>query len=131
VCHYENDEGELELYECGGCGRSIVEAPLWPFDFTDNPDGDLRYTHIDVESGRALGEDCEPEPRRVSRNTEPKPEREKNCVRCGDAFTGDIGHRICRDCRAADEAEEDTFDDLADLDEDDILSEFADLADLD
>lgn len=42
-----------EIFECGGCGREIAEALLWPFD----EDGDMRYTHIDG-SGRALGEDC-------------------------------------------------------------------------
>lgn len=46
-CHYG------EAYECGGCGRTIVEAPLWPYD----SDGDMRYTHVD-ENGRAIGEDC-------------------------------------------------------------------------
>ncbi len=46
-CHYG------EEFECGGCGRTIREAPLWPYDV----DGDLRYTHIDRD-GRAVGEDC-------------------------------------------------------------------------
>lgn len=47
-CHFPIDE-----YECGACGRVILEAPHWP----PYEDGDTRYTHIDKE-GRAIGDDC-------------------------------------------------------------------------
>lgn len=53
-CHYG------EEYECGGCGRTIVECLAWPFDV----DGDMHYTHVDAR-GWATGEECGT----VSRNT--------------------------------------------------------------
>lgn len=55
-CHYPG-----ERYECGNCGGTITEATLWPYD----DDGDVRWTHIDLTTGRATGEECEA---RVSRN---------------------------------------------------------------
>lgn len=48
--HFE----DCEEFECAACGRVIKEAPHWPLD----ADGDMRYTHIDRETGRATGEDC-------------------------------------------------------------------------
>lgn len=44
-----------EEYECGGCGRPIREAPLWPDP--DNPDGPV-YVHVDVTTGEAIGVEC-------------------------------------------------------------------------
>lgn len=120
-----------EVYECGGCGREIVEAPHWPLD----EDGDTRYTHIDG-TGRALGEDCAD--KAVSRNTEPDPE--KDCVRCGKVFRGTGRGRLCPSCVRDDEREaeakrkaevEDLDALMAELDEEeDEDDEFDDLDDL-
>lgn len=49
-CHLGEEE-----YECGGCGRTIREAVDWEND--DDP-GEPVYTHIDPETGRAIGEEC-------------------------------------------------------------------------
>lgn len=67
--HYGTDaeDNPAEVYECGACGREIVEAWYWPLD----EDGETRYTHIDG-TGRALGEECTSAP--VSRNFEPETE---------------------------------------------------------
>lgn len=43
-----------ETFECGGCGRPIREAPLWPNE--DEP-GEMVYTHLDKD-GSAVGEAC-------------------------------------------------------------------------
>lgn len=43
-----------EEYECGNCGRPVHEAALWP----DDEDGDVRYTHVEPQTGRAIGEVC-------------------------------------------------------------------------
>lgn len=112
--HYDTDEsGEpAEIYECGGCGREIVEAWYWPVD----EDGETRYTHIDG-TGRALGEECENEPK-VSRNPVT---RIKTCPQCGVEMDADDPNRLCGECQAA----EDDFSDL-DFDDDD----FSDLDDL-
>lgn len=125
-CHYGTGvDGGAEVYECGSCGRAIVEAIYWPLD----EDGDIRYTHID-ETGRALGENCEGKSAAVSGN-EPPPE--KDCSRCGSVFRGTGRGRLCPACVSADEAEaaakaaaEDDFSDLDFEDEDD----FSDLDDL-
>lgn len=109
--HYgtDADGNPAEVYECGGCGREIVEAWYWPLD----DDGDPRYTHID-ETGRALGEDCVSAP--VSRNVEPDPEPEpveriKTCPQCGVEMDADDPNRLCGEC-AAEEVDEDDFSDL-------------------
>lgn len=126
--HYRLDaNGEpAEVYECGGCGREIVEAWYWPLD----EDGETRFTHIDG-TGRATGENCEDDSRN-KRSAADEPPPEKDCSRCGKTFRGTGRGRLCPSCVAADEAEaevEDDFDDLADFD--DVLDEFADLDDLD
>ncbi len=113
-CHYG------EEFECGGCGRPIVECLAWPFDV----DGDLHYTHTDAR-GWATGEECG-SVRGVSRNPEPDEEpvvMKKDCVRCGDTFTGNSDNPVCPRCSAEDEPEDD-FSDLGDEESDD---EFADL----
>lgn len=118
-CHYVDDVGELEVFECGECGRDIVAAPLWPLD----EDGEVRYTHIDSDA-RATGEGCDtPETKRKPAN---EPDPEKDCSRCGSLFRGKGRGRLCPSCIAEDEAEEDDFSDLDDLDDDD----FSDLDDL-
>ncbi len=108
--HYgTNPGGEAEVFECGGCGKEIVEADYWPLD----EDGDVRYTHIDG-TGRALGEDCYTAPPKrdapvsVSGNV-------KDCVRCGEEFTGNSRSKVCPSCTAI---EADAEDDFADLDVD-------------
>lgn len=50
ICHFT----DCEVFECGGCGEPIKEAPHWPLD----GDGDMRYTHFDQTTGRATGEEC-------------------------------------------------------------------------
>lgn len=62
-CHYPDD-----LYECGGCGKDITVAPLWPLD----EDGEERYTHIDPKTGRATGEDCLVSGNKKKREEEPE-----------------------------------------------------------
>lgn len=47
-CHYGDE------YECGNCGGSLIEAPLWPNE--DEP-GEMVYTHID-STGWPTGENC-------------------------------------------------------------------------
>jgi len=121
-CHYVDDRGELIVFECGECGRDIVEAPLWPLD----EEGEVRYTHIDSDS-KATGEDCDTmgaqrKPKAGHREEDPI----KDCARCGSEYRGSGRGRLCPDCIAADEAEEDDFSDLDFEDEDD----FADLDDL-
>lgn len=44
-----------EEYECGNCGRPLREALLWPNE--DEP-GEMVYVHVDVKTGRAIGEIC-------------------------------------------------------------------------
>lgn len=97
---------------------------MWPFD----GDGDLRYTHVHPETGKALGEECggKPPPKEEEEEEEapPPPPKVKDCVRCGSEFTGNSSNGACPSCSAADAVEEDDFADLAfDDDEDD----FADL----
>lgn len=111
-CHYG------ETYECGGCGRPIREALLWPFD----EDGELRYTHVDA-NGRAVGEECA-----VSGNK--KQEEEvltlKTCPRCGVEMDADDTNRLCGECTTADEPKDD-FSDLGDEEDDEfsaMLAEF-------
>lgn len=113
-CHYG------EEFECGGCGRPIVECLAWPLD----ADGDMHYTHID-DKGWATGEECGTTARGFQKqeDTEPTPEREKDCIRCGDTFTGNSDNPVCPKCTAEDEPEDD-FSDLGDEEEDDG---FADL----
>lgn len=117
-CAHHFDQSEV--YECGGCGREIVEAAHWPLD----EDGDTRYTHIDG-TGRALGEDCTERP--VSRNVErpePEPEPEPGACTCPD----DDCRETCVPCLSLDDdapcvrqAEEmDEYDALlAEFDDDD------------
>lgn len=50
ACHFVGPRLECE------CGGTLVEAPHWPED-PDYP-GEPVYTHIDVRSGMALGEEC-------------------------------------------------------------------------
>lgn len=146
-CHYG------ETYECGGCGRPIVECLAWPFDV----DGDLHYTHVDAR-GWATGEECGTVRPTVSRNPErsevedeesyecewaggcdltaSKPKvnglilcvphaeqtmRTKDCIRCGDPFTGNRDNPVCPKCTAEDEPE----DDFSDLGDDEEVDEFA------
>lgn len=99
--HYMAADGSApEVYECGGCGKEIIEAAYWPLD----EDGDIRYTHIDGD-GRALGEDCAAV--RVSRNPEPVIE-------------------VVPEPVVYEPVEMEVDDDLSDFDEDD----FSDLDDL-
>lgn len=49
-CHFPGEELECE------CGGVLKEAPHWPED-PDYP-GEPVYTHIDRETGRAIGEEC-------------------------------------------------------------------------
>lgn len=84
-CHYGvgpdvlAPELEVEVYECGGCGREIIEAVFWPLD----ADGDPRYTHIDG-TGKALGEDCTQSPAKVSGNPEAEFEADYSDVEVAD-----------------------------------------------
>lgn len=135
-CHFPAPS-EMELFECGECGKVIIEASRWPLD----EDGDVRYTHMDLVlnddgeivggTGRALGEECGVT--LVSRNDEPK-SKDRDCTRCGDIFTPAGRERICPDCKAAEVIETvDEFDALMadlDMDEEDD-DDFADLDDLD
>lgn len=41
-CHFPEEE-----YECGNCGGVLVEAPHWPLDYDDEPEGEVRYAHVD------------------------------------------------------------------------------------
>lgn len=120
--HYnlDADGNPAEVYECGGCGREIVEAWYWPLD----EDGETRYTHIDG-TGRALGEECVSAP--VSRNPEPVEPATVDCVRCGNEFKPFLDSRVCMPCVKAAEMEAEAEDDFSDLDDED---DFADLADL-
>jgi hypothetical protein len=49
-CHLGED-----LFECANCGGTLREAPLWP---NENEPGEMVYTHVDTQTGRAIGEDC-------------------------------------------------------------------------
>lgn len=123
-CHYP-DPADAELFECGECGKVIIEATRWPHDTED----EVRYTHMDWivnddyevvgGTGRALGEECH-QTVTVSRNAEKSSGRERDCTRCGDEFTPKGRERICPDCRAAEVAETtDEFESvMAELSED-------------
>lgn len=114
LCHYVNDDGDVEVLECGACGGEIVET-YWPLD----ADGDVRYAHVDLEADRVTGEECT-RSAPVSRNTEPdepKIERLRTCPQCGMEMDADDPNRLCGECTDAD-------DDFADLDD------FSDLDDL-
>jgi hypothetical protein len=108
---------DAELFDCGECGKIIIEAPRWPcYPGIEDEPGDPRYTHMDWTlndagevvggTGRALGEECYTTPR-VSRNTEPVEDRVKDCTRCGDEFTPKGRERICPECKAAELSEKD------------------------
>ena len=141
-CHYPDPtDSKLELYDCGECGKIIIEAIRWPLDLDEDP----RYTHRDWTlndegaviggGGRALGEDCYTAPR-VSRNVEAE-DKTRDCTRCGDEFTPNARERICPECIAVEQAEKDSEADavMAELDEvlgdddefDAMMSEFDDL----
>lgn len=129
-CPCPHHYNQSDVYECGGCGREIVEAPHWPLD----EDGDVRYTHIDG-TGRALGEDCANQPK--ARESEPDPEKE--CVRCGRAYRGTGRGRLCPSCVRDDEreaearvkAEAEDFDAImAEFEDDEDEDDFSDLDDL-
>lgn len=122
LCHYVNDEGAVEVLECGTCGEEIVECAYWPRD----GDGDVRYAHVDLDADRVTGEECTRKPV-VSRN-EPEPEdAPKHCIRCGDLFIDTVGGRVCPGCIKTEQEERDAADDFSDLDDDD---DFADLDNL-
>lgn len=50
-CHFPK-----ERYECE-CGGLLAEAPGWPQEDKSDPDAPV-YTHIDIRTGRATGEEC-------------------------------------------------------------------------
>jgi len=92
ACHYG------EEFECGGCGRPIVECLAWPFDV----DGDLHYTHVD-EKGWATGEECGT-PARGFQKQEAEPEEEvsglHDCEGCGLELDADDSATLCEECTA-------------------------------
>ena len=57
-CPCPHHFADQERYECGNCGGVVVAAPHWPLDFSEDPDGEVRYTHLDPRTGRATGEEC-------------------------------------------------------------------------
>lgn len=129
---------EAELFECGECGKVIIEAPRWPhYPGEGDEPGDVRYTHMDWVlndagvvtggGGRSLGEECYTTPR-VSRNagsSETGGDKVKDCTRCGDEFTGNSKSKVCPSCLAAESREEEDEFASAMAEMDDVLDEDA------
>lgn len=49
-CHLDSTE-----YVCENCGRPLRQAPMWPNE--DEP-GEPVFVHVEVSTGRAIGEVC-------------------------------------------------------------------------
>lgn len=133
-CHYP-DASTAELFECGECGKVIIEATRWPrYPAAPGEEEDPRYTHMDWTvnddgaisggTGRALGEECYTAS--VSRNTTPaETSNEKDCIRCGAEFTGNSKSAVCPSCLATEEREKDAEIDAVMAELDDVLDEDA------